>query len=412
MTEKREKPEQSQDAPDIDEMIVEIDPHSEEGKRLRRRLLLRRFWQSAAGFWGTNGARLARVLPGLILLTIILNLAASYGMNIWNRAIFDALEKHNASRVLFLSLIYFPLLAASVCLMVTQVYARMSMQRRWRDWLTHHLLDRWLKNGRYYQLNLVTGDHKNPEYRIADDVRLATESPVEFAAGVTTAVLSAVTFIAVLWTIGGSLSFDLAGVEITIPGFLVVAAVIYAVLASGSMVLIGRRFVTVSENKNQAEAEYRYVLTRLSENGEAIAVLGGEDEERNAVDNSLATVLDRWREICSQTMRTTIVSQTSGYIAPVLPIILCAPKFLDGSMTLGQVMQAASAFTIVQGAFNWLVDNYPRLADWTASASRTSSLMISLDALERAESGEGVGRIERGETTGAAMPCRSLGDAG
>ena len=60
-------------------------------------------------------------------------------------------------------------------------------------------------------------------------------------------------------------------------------------------------------------------------------------------------------------MRTTIVSQTSGFIAPVLPIILCAPKFLAGSMTLGEVMQAASAFTIVQGAFNWLVDNYPRL---------------------------------------------------
>jgi putative ATP-binding cassette transporter len=329
-------------------------------------------------------------------------------MNIWNRAIFDALQKYDASTVLFLSLIYFPLLAASVCLMVTQVYARMSMQRRWRNWLTHHLLDRWLKNGRYYQLNLVTGDHKNPEYRIADDVRVATESPVEFAAGVTTAVLSAATFIAVLWTIGGSLSFDLAGVKITIPGFLVVAAVIYAVLASGSMVLIGRRFVTVSENKNQAEAEFRYVLTRLSENGESIAVLGGEDEERNAVDNSLATVLRRWREICSQTMRTTIVSQTSGYIAPVLPIILCAPKFLDGSMTLGQVMQAASAFTIVQSAFNWLVDNYPRLADWTASACRVSSLMISLDALERAEHGEGVGRIERGETTGAAMRLADL----
>ena len=108
------------------------------------------------------------------------------------------------------------------------------------------------------------------------------------------------TFIAVLWTIGGSLSFSLGGVDVTIPGFLVVAAVIYAVLASGSMVFIGRRFVTVSENKNQAEAEYRYVLTRLSENGESIAVLGGEDEERNAVDQLLATVLRRWREICFQ----------------------------------------------------------------------------------------------------------------
>jgi len=94
-------------------------------------------------------------------------------------------------------------------------------------------------------------------------------------------------------------------------------------------------------------------------------------------------------------MRTTIVSQTSGYIAPVLPIILCAPKFLEGSMSLGQVMQAASAFTIVQAAFNWLVDNYPRLADWTASAPRVASVMVSFDALERAEEGEGVGRSLR-----------------
>ena len=252
------------------------------------------------------------------------------------------------------------------------------------------------------------GDHKNPEYRIADDIRLATDSPVDFATGVTAAVLSAATFITVLWTIGGSLSFSVAGIEITIPGFLVLAAVAYAVLASGSMVFIGHRFVTVSENKNQSEAELRYVLTRLSENGESIAVLGGEDEERDAVDKSLTTVLRRWRDICFQTMRTTIVSQTSSYIAPVLPIILCAPKFLDGTMSLGEVMQAASAFTIVQAAFNWLVDNYPRLADWTASAIRVSSLMVSLDNLERAESGDAIGRIERGDGAGAALRLTDL----
>jgi len=254
----------------------------------------------------------------------------------------------------------------------------------------------------------VQGDHKNPEYRIADDIRLATESPVDFFTGITTAVLSALTFIVVLWTIGGSLSFELAAMKITIPGFLVVAAVAYAVLASGSMVFIGRRFVTVSEKKNQAEAEFRYVLTRLSENGESIAVLGGEGEERNAVNASLRNVLRRWRDICWQTMRTTIVSQTSSYVAPVLPVLLCAPKFLDGSMSLGEVMQAASAFTIVQSAFNWLVDNYPRLADWTASARRVSSLMVSLDNLERSEESEDVGRIERSETEEAALRLRDL----
>jgi putative ATP-binding cassette transporter len=375
---------------------------TEQGSNPRkRRLLLRRFWNGAIGFWLEGGDRLSWVLPAEIFATVLLSLAASYGFNIWNRAIFDALERRDARTVVLWSLIYFPLLAATVCLVIAQVYARMTMQRRWRAWLNNHLLDRWLTNGRYYQLNLIGGDHKNPEYRIADDVRVATEAPIDFATGITTAVLSAVTFIAVLWTIGGTLAFELGGVTISIPGFLVVAAVIYAILASGAMAFVGRRFVAVSENKNQAEAEYRYVLTRLREHGESIAVLGGEAEERSAVDRSLATVLRRWREILGQTMRTSIISQTSGYLAPVLPIILCAPKFLAGSMTLGEVMQAASAFTIVQGAFNWLVDNYPRLADWTASASRVASLMVSLDGLENAE--RRVGRIERAGTRGAAL---------
>jgi putative ATP-binding cassette transporter len=396
------------DTDDIEGRIADLALDDEASNRLRRRLLLRRFWRSARGFWGSGGDRLAWLLTGTILLTVLLYLAAAYGMNVWNRAIFDALERRDGGTVLYLSLIYVPLLAASVAVMLLQVYARMTTQRRWRAWLNDHLLDRWLKNGRYYQLNLVGGDHQNPEYRIADDVRVATESPVEFATGLLTAILSAATFIVVLWTIGGALTFDLAGVTITIPGFLVVGAVLYAVLASGSMVFIGRRFVTVSENKNQAEAEYRYVLTRLRENGESIAVLGGEEEERSTVDRSLTNVLRRWRQICFQTMRTTIVSQTSSYIAPVLPIILCAPKFLDGTMSLGQVMQAASAFTIVQAAFNWLVDNYPRLADWTASARRVASLMVSLDALERAEEGEGVARIERTEGSGAALRLSNL----
>ncbi len=377
------------------------DPVDQEAVRLRRRLLLQRFWESAQGFWRKGGDRQSWMLTGVILLTVLSSLAASYGMNLWNRVIFDALERRDAETVLFCSVVYFPLLAASVGLVVAQVYARMTIQRRWRAWLNNHLLDRWLTNGRYYQLNLVGGDHANPEYRIADDVRMATEAPIDFATGVTNAVLSAITFIGVLWTIGGSLTITAFGSSLTIPGFLVLTAVIYAVVASGSMVIIGRGFVAVSENKNQAEAEYRYVLTRLREHGESIAVLGGEAEERSAIDRSMTAVLRRWREVCVQTMRTTVVSQTSGYVAWVLPVILCAPKFLDGSMTLGQVMQAASAFTIVQYAFNWLVDNYPRLSDWTASASRVSSLMVSLDALEHAE--QGIDRIDRGQSTDAAL---------
>ena len=217
----------------------------------------------------------------------------------------------------------------------------------------------------------------------------------------------------VLWTIGGALTVTLGGSTVTIPGFLVIAAVVYAAIASGSIMTIGRRFVQVSEDKNQAEAEYRYALTRVRENGESIALLGGEEEERDGIDKNFANVLRQWARLAGQHMRTTLVSQGSSLIAPVVPLLLCAPKFLDGSMTLGQVMQAASAFTIVQTAFGWLVDNYPRLADWNACARRIASLMMSLDGLERAEQGDGIGRIKRGETEGEAMlePERSLGDA-
>jgi vitamin B12/bleomycin/antimicrobial peptide transport system ATP-binding/permease protein len=163
--------------------------------------------------------------------------------------------------------------------------------------------------------------------------------------------------------------------------------------ASVAMLLIGSRFVRVSETKNQTEAEYRYVLTRLRENGESIALIHGEEEERAGVTRSLRKVVRAWSSVAAQTMKTTLVSQTSSYVAPVLPIILCAPKFLDGSMSLGEVMQAASAFTIVQAAFNWLVDNYPKMADWTASARRVASLMIALDDLERAETEDGWDRV-------------------
>ncbi|MBB6486834.1 putative ATP-binding cassette transporter [Rhizobium lusitanum] len=335
-----------------------------------------------------------------------INVCFQYGINIWNRAIFDAIEQRNAHAVYFLSAVFPPLVLGSVALVTVQVYVRMMIQRRWRFWLTTALIARWLANGRYYQLNLIGGDdHKNPEARLSEDLRIATESPVDFIAGVISAFVSASTFIVVLWTIGGALTFQIAGSIFTVPGFLVVTAVLYAVITSTSMAVIGRHFVEVSEVKNQVEAEFRYTLTHVRENGESIALLGGEEEERSDLERTFGNVLKQWALLAHQYMRTTLVSQVSMLIAPVVPVLLCAPKFLEGSMTLGQVMQAASAFAIVQTAFGWLVDNYPRLADWNASAHRVASLMTSLDGLERAEANDTLGRIKHGETGDEAMLC-------
>src|SRR5262245_19446626 len=122
---------------------------------------------------------------------------------------------------------------------------------------------------------------------------------------------------------------------------------------------------------------------------------------------SAAASTDPSSQCCAGGETFALVSQTSGYIAPILPIILCAPKFLDNAMTLGEVMQAASAFAIVQSALNWLVDNYPRLADWAASARRVAALDLALDGLERAEVCHS-GRIARGGGKGAALRFRDV----
>ena len=148
-----------------------------------------------------------------------------------------------------------------------------------------------------------------------------------------------------------------------------------------------------AENKNQSEAEYRYVLTRLRENGESIALLGGEEEERAGVDKALegaACVARPCRAAHAyhrrfSRQRTTRAGHSGADMRAEIP---------GRQMSLGEVMQAASAFVIVQPAFSWLVDNYPRFADWTASARRVGSLLVSLDSLERAEEA-GVGYIQR-----------------
>lgn len=397
------------DAPDTDDPLPpeEMEPASgltpEEAEEARRKYLLKRFWISARGFWSRRGDGLAWPFSLGLLAMIGINVAFQYGINVWNRGIFDAIEKRDASTVYFFASIFPPIVLGSVFIVTSQVYVRMRIQRRWRSWLTKALVGRWIANGRYYQLNLIDGDHQNPEARLSEDMRIATEAPVDFVSGVIAAFVSASTFIVVLWTIGGALTLSIGGVWITIPGFLVVAAVIYAIITSSSIAFIARNFVKVSEVKNQVEAEFRYTLTRVRENGESIALLGGEEEERSDLDKRFANVRGQWRLLAQQYMRTTVVSNGSMLIAPVVPLLLCAPKFLDGSMSLGEVMQAASAFTIVQSAFGWLVDNYPRLADWNACARRVASLMMSLDGLERAEKSDTLGRIVRGETEGETM---------
>jgi putative ATP-binding cassette transporter len=353
--------------------------------RNKQRALVRRFARAARGFWTGDQRRVAWLMTSALVVLIVLQLIASYRINVWNREIFDALEKKDGAAVVYQAWLFIPLAIFSIAVAIMVVWARMRIQRRWRAWMTEHVGDRWLNDGRYYQLNLVAGEHKNPEHRLTEDMRIATEAPVDLAAGILTAFLTSATFIGVLWFVGGSLEVDWGGSKVNIPGYLVISVVLYCVVITSCMLFIARSFVPTAERKNQAEAEFRYALTRLRENGESIAILGGEEEERAGLAKLLSNVVQAYGKLAGQYMRTMFVSHGNYIIASVIPVILCAPKYLAGTMTLGQVMQATAAFIQVQYAFNWIVDNYPRLAEFTASARRVANLIVSLDHLDQSD---------------------------
>lgn len=368
---------------------------------------LRRFCQGAAGYWIGSGSGLAWLVTISMTAVVFASLGITYSLNLWNRHFYDALGAKDAGTALHQALVFPVLVGLYLALCVFAMWARMTMQRTWRAWLNAHILERWLAHSRFYKLELVGGDHKNPEHRINDDLRIATEMPVDFVSGFVTSLLSAATFIVVLWNVGGALKLDVGGHVFVIPGFLVIAAVLYALIVNGSMLAVAFRFIPLTEQKNQAEAEYRYALTRVRENAESIALLGGAAAEGERLDQVFGAVIARWRDLMGQHMRAVIVQQGSAQLCGVVPVLLCTPRYFDGSMSLGAIMQIASAFAIVQHALSWFMENYTRLADWTASARRVGALMLDIDEIESAEAGRAL-RIERRQGDAAALELKDI----
>ena len=187
-------------------------------------------------------------------------------------------------------------------------------------------------------------------------------------------------------------AFRCSTTRLWIPGYLVVSVAIYSGIVTTAMLLVGSPLMRVIQIKDQAEAELITAAHLLREVGEAAAPKQQAAEVRQGLWQALQNTLEQWRRLCWQLMRTTLVSQGNSLLAPMIGLVLCAPKFLAGTMTLGELTQAAAAFTLVQGSFNWLVDNYGRVADWKSSLGRVGGLLLLLDQLDHRHGASPAGR--------------------
>ncbi len=341
------------------------------------------FFALSKGWWSGVTFRQAWFWSILLGGLVIANVGVNILVNRWHGWFFDAIEKKDAATA-STAMAAFPLLvllAAWVGVMILK--SRETLQVYWRQWLTGRLLDQWTDNRRFQRLGPAGLEPANPEYRIADDVRWATEPLVDFAIGLLSAVITVITFIGVLWSIGGGLSLGSGAGAITIPAYLVLAAIVYGVCVSVLMLFFGRRLPLLYGERNAAEARFRFGLMRLRDSADAIAIGGGAAAERTALRGSYATLAQRWLAVIAERAKLTWITNGSGALVPVVPLLLAAPKYLAGELSLGGVMQVAAAFVQVQIAFNWIVENFMRIAEWVASARRVNDLASAMETLDR-----------------------------
>jgi putative ATP-binding cassette transporter len=274
---------------------------------------------------------------------------------------------------------------------------------RWRAWIVDRLLGTWLARDRYYHLGVTHTEPANPEYRIADDTRWATEPLVDLAIGLFSAIAGAAAFISILWSVGGSLDVRAGGSAFTIPAYMVLLALAYGGLMSGLMLYIGRPLVSCFARKNEAEGIFRFALMRLRENAESVALLRGAESEKQTFKAAYDTVVTRWLAIVRQHGRLTWITNSSGPMIPVVPLLFAAPKYFSGELSLGEVTQLAGAFIQVQMAISWLVDNYNRIAECYASARRVMVLVEASEAVEARLAGQDGQRIDMATSADATI---------
>jgi putative ATP-binding cassette transporter len=341
------------------------------------------FGRFAGGFWRGRTAFGAWALTVGLAAFLILSTGATVALNYWNRWFFNSLEARDAQALWQSVLVLALIIAAMAAVGVGIVLSRETLQVRWRAWLVEHLVARWLGRQRFYHLNVSGKEPPNPEYRISDDTRWATEPLVDLGIGLLSAVVGAAAFISILWSVGGSLSLDLgAAGSFTIPAYMVWVALAYGAVASGLMLWVGAPLVGYVGRKNEAEGYFRFAMMRVRDNAESVALMNGASYERAMLGRFYDTVIARWMAIVWQHGHLTWITNSVGPMKPVVPLLFAAPKYLSGELTLGEVTQLAAAFIEVQIAISWVVDNYNRVAEWYASARRVMDIVDACDAVD------------------------------
>ncbi len=349
--------------------------------------MIRPYWFSEDRWaaWGLLIAVVSLTL-GMVYLTVLLNQ--------WNNAFYSALQDKNlvAFRHQLLRVTY--LIGIFIVLAVYQVYLNQMLEIRWRRWLTKRYLRAWLDDGAYYRMQLLARETDNPDQRVAEDVHLLAAHTLGLFTGVLRATVTLVTFVAILWGLSGWITFPVAGYSITVPGYMVWVAVLYAIAGTWITDWLGRPLVRLNYDKQRYEADFRFSLVRFRENTEGVALYRGEADEFRGFLARFEDVVKNWWGIMRRQKRMTYFTSGYGLGAWIVPSIVAAPRYFRGELGLGGLMQTSQAFQQVQDALSFFVQSYKEIAAWCAVVERLAGFERTLERVRRESSQGGIRRAD------------------
>jgi putative ATP-binding cassette transporter len=342
-----------------------------------------RFILFALPFWSAEHKWRNRGRLAVIATLTVAQVAVQVGLNSWSARLYNAVEAKQLDTFLEQIVTFVLLLVASILVFSITLHTKRRLEFAWRVWITKNTLSVWMAQGRHYQLGLIAGgDHDNPDGRIAEDIRVTTESAVELGQALFYCILLFFTFVDVLWRLSGVVHVEIGGTVIPIPGFMVFIALTYSAIGTSLALWAGFPLVGASNLRQTVEANFRFGLARSREYSESIALIGGDTDERTHLQELLRGVRRGWERQTYGLVRIIVFTTAYGVLANPFPLLVAAPRYILGYITLGTLMQMAQAFSQVTAALAFPVDNLSGIAQWRASVERVMALQNALDRLE------------------------------
>ena len=335
----------------------------------------------------------------LFITSILLSLGEVWvlvRLNNFTKNIYNALENKNYDNFIKQLYVFVVLVAIFVTIYVSKNLVIGFLQFCWRRWATNHFLNKWTKDSVYYQASINKLNLDNPDQRLSMDTKFVPFLSIELVLTFILEVVSLVVFCKILWDISSNFSLSILGTNYAIGGYLMFIALSYSIIGTFFAVKIGKPLINLSFLQEKLEANFRFSLIRIQERSEEIALFSGEEQEKQYLRASFSEIRNNFYDILIRSFYLNTYKAFYINLDQLIPLLAVSPMYFSGAITLGVVMQVASAFGQIMNSLSIIVQQFPNIASWQASIRRLSDFQDHIDIYQKLNHDSHITRTKTG----------------